>query len=482
MKYRGTTGESNLIEEYVQSVIHNQIALDPTKLFAENITGLKWISNDEASSIFDQSDSDQGSATPIFFGPGFSLEGDNDGVGVDVISTPSKEESDNLFASLIIPFGTVVFLGAIWCCFHKYYIKKRRSRKILNQKKAEGPAGAQEQNDIETGSDGTIDTRDFQSKSSSETQDSQEVKSGTEAMAKAIGTSGSDGTIDTRDFQSKSSSETQNSQEVKSCTEAMAKAIGLSPAASSTLQQGASDSTLSADSPERSTAGLPPRPLTTKRAVSTQLKKKRRKKKRKKKQVLSMTRTNSRDNIVEMPMISESESECDSEYTSGDEEDCDDGSSIDASSVCSTPGRSSTSRSRASSRASSPQKSPRDDLFPPGSAGAPSFEFDMEAPEFSWDLFMAKALKPLKPVIGVDENMSPNVALRPRMRPEQDDSKPHSVQVTIPKKEAPLAETKAECCALEIDNSFTEENGTVMERMLPLPWLAKKTIKKKFNL
>ncbi len=448
VKYRGSAGESNLIEDYVQSIVHNQIALDDTKLYVEDITGLRWISNEHASALFD---SDQGTLTPIF-GPNFSL-------GEEESAT--NDESSGFLASLIIPLSTAALIGLIWFCIHLYDRKKRRNaakRKDAKQKRTEGRAVEEGNNDIETGSVGTGLTRDIQSKDSKDS-------------------------IESRDSQEGS----------KSCTEAMVKAIGLSPAASSVLEVEASSNSsrirsyrsrpVSVDFPERS--GLPPRPVTAKRTVSMPLKKKRRKKRKKKKQVLSMTRVSSRDNIVEMPIISESESECDSD--SGDEEYCDDGSSYDASSGCSTPGR----RSHGSSRASSPHKSPRDDGFPPVSADQPEFEFVMEAPEFSEDLF---ATAPIfsedlfasdagkNQVVGVDENLPPNLTLRPRVKPDEDDLKqPLSDSGTANKDPTLIVETGKERRPMEVDtsmdsnDSFNEENGNVMERMLPLPWLNNNT-------
>lgn len=444
MKYRGTTGESNLIEEYIQSIIHNQIALDAKQLFAEDITGLRWIPNDQASAAF--GDSDLGTLAPIF-GPSSSLEGEGD--------TTSSKGLHGLYASLIIPLATAFFVICIWLCVHMYDRKKRRDAKVEKQKRrSEGPTGAQDNNDLETGSAGTGKTRDLHSKDSLDSQDSQEASS------------------------------------TKYCTEAMAKAMGLSSAASSALQ-GTLSSTgvrrhrscpVSVDSPERSTGGLPPRPVTAKRAVSMPLKKKRRKKKKKKKQVMSLKRINSRENIVEMPIISESESECDSD----EEEYCDDGSSYDASS-CSTPNR----ESRSSSRASSPQKSPRED------PDQPDFEFVIEAPDFPNDYFSEEpkfsedlfAEDDKKQVVGVDENLPPNLTLRPRMNAEQENLKQPVLPVAS-KKDAPLGESRKERLprsSLEIDtkkdtsvdsnDSFVEENGTVMERMLPLPWLDTKSNK-----
>jgi hypothetical protein len=434
VKYRGNMGESNLIEEYVQSIIHNQIALDAKQLFAEDITGLKWISNDEASSVFDPPNSDLGTLTPIFFGP------DNSVADVDKVTTPI-EPSNDFFANFAIPLGTAIILGAIWFCTHMYFVKKRKTRenqKHGKQKSMADSTGTQEKKDIETGSESTETTRELQSKSSSDTQDSHEGKT---------------------------------------CVDVMVKALGLSPAVSSdppetstlTRTIGTKSCPISVDSPERSAAGLPPRPMTVKRAVSKQLKKRRKKKKRKKKQVLALTRINSRDNITEMPIISESESECYSEYTSGDEEYCDDESSYDASTGCLTPGRSSAPRSRTSSRASSPQKSPQDDSFPSDLMDPPGFEFVMEAPEFCNDFFVEASKKQ---IVGVDENLPPNLALRPRQRTrsESDEAKPRSVDGDKSKKDRRALEI--DTTSSELNSSFTDENGTVMERMLPLPWLA----------
>lgn len=472
VRYRGSTGESDLIEEYIQSIVHNQIALDSTQLFAEDITGLRWISNEEASAVFNPPDPEQGTLAPIFFGPDFSLE-DGDDSGVDAISTPVEEGSNDFFASVAIPIATAVILGVIWYCIHVYYFKRRKNRRTGADRKPKGtetgPAGKEDKKDIESGS----------------------VSTGA-----------------TRELQSNPSSDSQESSESKSCTDMMAKALGLSPAALSALHGASQASTtrrstgsiktcpVSVDSPERSASGLPPRP---RRTVSKQLKKKRRKKKgRKKKQVLAMTRVSSRDNIVEMPIISESESENDSECDSGDEVYCDDGSSYAASSAgCSTPDRSSGSRSRTSSRASSPQKSPRDEVFSPsGPMDPPDIEFQLEAPEFSTHVFAEPSKKQ---VIGVDENLPPNLALRPKPNARSTSEavwKPRSVEPGVttanhPKRDAsPVANVIANGndrraleidAQLDLDSSFAEENGTVMERMLPLPWLQTKTNKTNNN-
>mmetsp|Transcript_9040 Transcript_9040/g.22859 ORF Transcript_9040/g.22859 Transcript_9040/m.22859 type:complete len:741 (+) Transcript_9040:395-2617(+) len=149
-------------------------------------------------------------------------------------------------------------------------------------------------------------------------------------------------------------------------------------------------------------SGLPPRPPRRKTS-STNLKKKRRKKKKKK--VVALKRVNSRENITEMPTISESlsegddESECDSEYTGEDD------SSYDASSGCITPVG---SLSRSSSRASSPKLSPVRD------SEEKTNSFVIEAPDFPHLLqnaFAKNAMKPSTPVTpvtgGTDRDLPP---------------------------------------------------------------------------
>ena len=150
------------------------------------------------------------------------------------------------------------------------------------------------------------------------------------------------------------------------------------------------------------TSGLPPRPPRRKNS-STNLKKKRRKKKKKK--VVALKRVNSRENITEMPTISESlsegddESDCDSEYTGEDD------SSYDASSGCITPVG---SLSRSSSRASSPKPSPERE------SDNKSNSFVIEAPDFPHLLqnaFTKNAMKPSTPVTpvagGADRDLPP---------------------------------------------------------------------------
>mmetsp|Transcript_114324 Transcript_114324/g.233834 ORF Transcript_114324/g.233834 Transcript_114324/m.233834 type:complete len:780 (-) Transcript_114324:306-2645(-) len=469
VKYRGSVGESNLVEEYLQSMVHNQVVLDAKQLFAEDITGLRWISNDDSSSIFDGSNSDQGTLTPIFFGPDGSLPRDpreDDALGGNNATTPNKETSNADVASVVIPLATALILGLFWCCFHKNYMRKQNKRKNRNKKKQHshsGTTGTNKQQDIETGSVSTETsqvTRELLSKISSDSQDTHEVKACTE---------------------------------VKTCTHVIAEALGLSSSSSvllagssPTKSTGSNKSTKSGpvlvDSSERSAAGLPPRPMPVKREGSKQLKKRRKRKKKKNHQVLALRRVSSRDNVTELPMISESESECDSEYTSDDEDEdyshCDDESSYDASAGCRTPSRSSSQRSHSSSRASSPQKSPRDDeLFPAEPMDSRNYEFVIEAPEFSEDLFAEEGKKEKSDIFILDEDPPRKVALQPRMKFEPIEAKSVLVEDNKQVEAVPRAGDEKEIGILEIDasteldTSFVEENGSVMERMLPLPWL-----------
>ena len=475
VKYRGSTGQSSMIEEYIQSIVHNQLALDPKQLFAEDITGLTWKSNEEASNVFDPPESEEVTQTPIFYGPddfsdgeigyGF-VEGESGTTDVDNAMTPNDETpkdnifTNDLFASLAIPIGTAICLCAIWYCIHmRYKRKNRRGRKHLERNSLAGISSPisspKEEKDIETGSVSTGFTHEPVSKGSWDSQDTEDVRS---------------------------------------CINLRTKTVGLSPAASSALQMESSPSKsvaskkmsksypISVDSPERTAAGLPPRPMVVRREVNKQLKQRRKKKKKRKKQVLSMVRVVSRDNIIEMPIISESESECDSEYTSGDEEYCDDGSSYDASTGCLTPGGSSAKLSQSSSRGSfgagSPQKSPREIPSSPKPVEGPSFEFVMEVPEFPDNAFKQPAKKPAS---GVDQNLPPNLALRPKPDPESEYLKRSSVgsdglnpsdRSSGSQGDRQPLEIAEEGLDLDLDRSFAEENGSVLERMLPLPWLA----------
>ncbi len=436
MNYRGNSGEDDLVEEYIQSIIHNQIALDPTQLFAAHISRLKWIANEDALTNNSNNKKTEG---VIYSGPDVSVD-ESDGPAVNAVSTDiDRDESNALWAKIFIPLGTVALLGAIWFFLHRHYRGKQRTG--IKRTVTEDSDDTVDEKDIETGSVATGLTPDLESKNSSDSEDVDEGQSCTKAMAEAIGFYG--GTLSTRSV--------------------------------SALESGP----INVDSIERSAAGLPPRPIhTTKRMISKQLKRKRRKKKGKKKQVLSLTRVDSRKNIVEMPMISESESECDSDHNSGDEEYCDDGSSYDASNGCLTP----VSRNSNGSRSSSPQKSPRREIDLTETVNR--FEFLMDAPDFLQDRFPDSSTAD-------DEKWAPpsaSLGLQPRSSFEiEDDSKPHLAEAStlakppqLPVGDERLPALEIEEPAAELSTSFAEEEGNVMERMLPLPWLMKPNKNKRF--
>lgn len=289
---------------------------------------------------------------------------------------------------------------------------------------------------------------------------------------------GSDSTEATREVVSKDSSDSNSDSLLNISPATSSSSSSSSSSASSPLslsKRSKKSMPISVDSPERSAAGLPPRPMVVKREVSKQLKKQRKKKRRKKKKVMALQRISSRDTIAEMPMISESESECDSE--SGDEESYqnDDASSHDASGGYLTPSR----RSRTSSRASSvgsPPKSPRDDLVPVDSTN--SYEFVMEAPEFSQDVFAqlrvekeiathANATNENRPLLKVPLQPKPT---DPKINPVDANKETNQGIVSIEnERERRSLEIEPQS---ELDSSFSKEHGSVMERMMPLPWLA----------
>jgi hypothetical protein len=208
---------------------------------------------------------------------------------------------------------------------------------------------------------------------------------------------------------------------------------------------------VSVDSPDRSAAGLPPRPP---RRNSTKLKTNRKKKKKKGKKALPLKRVNSREGINEMPMISESDEDSEMGSEDGSEYASDDGSSYDASSGCLTPAHS-QSLSRASSRGSSPQLSPRDELFPADNFDN-DVEFFIEAPDFP------HLLNVVHKTNRGDSNNAFDLAPRPMAKKTQSDEK---LENTLRK----------ELKHLEIeprskDESIIEDADSP-KRRLPLPWL-----------
>jgi hypothetical protein len=327
VKYRGSQEENNLVDEYVQSIIHNRIVQNSKQLFVMDIVGIHWTNESEFSHDI-QIDINE-------LQPGNTSTSFNTPIKNDV--TPSNHRPRIMSPQIIIPLSTGIMSLIFWMLCHFY---SRSQQRQITKTVGLRQASKDGHGDIESGSVTTAPTispthsgRDFASDCGTP-----ERKSATPS--------------------------TEISSNVM---------LGKPVRRSAPVSVDSPDRRplpVSVDSPDRSAAGLPPRPP---RRNSIQLKKNRKKKKKKKgKKVVALKRVNSREGINEMPMISESDedsehgSEGDSEYT------WDDGSSIEASSGCLTPARSS-SLSRRSSRTSSPQLSPRDEMF-----AADGFDHDVE--------------------------------------------------------------------------------------------------------
>lgn len=410
IKYRGNEEESNLVEEYIQAIVRNQVSQDPSQLFVMDIVGLH--SANESGPV---------------------LSGDLD---VDVVG-PSQEVNstkpfdtpinhDESFATsfadramspnVLIPVATGIVMLAVWFIFHRY--SRRKTRQLT--KTVSICEASKEQREWDT-----------------------DIESGSVFTAPTISPTNScsdSGTPD-RKLITAPFAEDKPSGLLRDRPVRRSNPVSVDSPDRKALP-------VSVDSPDRSAAGLPPRPP---RRTTIKLKRNRRKKKRKNKKVVPLKRVNSREGITEMPMISESDedselgSEGDSEYTS------DDGSSIDASSGCLTPTRSS-SLSLKSSRASSPQLSPRDELFA-NDAFAHDIEFVIEAPDF------------------------PNLLDNQEFRDQSDSYLPAAPVLT----KRTLSDDKLakrlteELKKLEIEprsqNESFIEDGDSPKRRLPLPWL-----------
>lgn len=404
VKYRGSEEESNYVEEYIQTIIHQQVAQDPTQLLAMDTIGLHW-ANESGPSPEVQVDIVQpqtGNTTTPFDTP------IHDG------SIPRTAGPRILSPQIIIPLSTGIFLLILWIILHFCSRKQRRhTAKTISVFHASKECGA----DLESGSVSTAPTIS-PSFSGAGTPESKSVSTPTE-----------------KTFESTRGRTMRRSNPV------------------SVDSPDRKPLPVSVDSPDRSAAGLPPRPP---RRSSVKLQGNRKKKKKKAKKVVALKRVNSREGINEMPMISESDedselgSEGDSEYTS------DDGSSIDASSGCVTPARSS-SLSRKSSRASSPQLSPRDEVFA-AEVFDHNVEFVIEAPDFP-NLLDAKeqSTKSQKTTADTDVVTPPKLSKRALSSEKL---------ANCLKKELKMLEIEPRAH----DESMNED-GDSPKRRLPLPWL-----------
>ena len=439
VQYRGSMGESNLVEDYIQSIVHTQIAIDPTQLYVMDVIGLQWskpVPISEEETLVEQQPPRDNTLPPSSQSP-------------DPTPSPAVSSTSSLSSSsspvgpieIIIPVATGVFLILLWIGAHFYrrHMQKQNNRKTASLKQASKENGI----DVETGSVTTAPTI-------SPTNSGPELHRDSEFDSVDLGTPSKDHTGDVVvSTPLQPQTPTSKQRQHGSDTIAISKSMPVSVDSPERHKPDGGATAIfksvpvSVDSPDRSAAGLPPRPP---RRNSMKLKKRRKRKKKKK--IVALKRVNSRENINEMPVISESEdeesergSECDSEYTS-DDGSC---SSYDASSGYNTPARS-RSLSRTSSRASSPQLSPQDEMFA-ADVFDHDVEFVIEAPDF------------------------PNLLDR-----EERDSprNPDLLSRMLSRKTNLLGEQQQRFIEIEprpnSDDSMVDENDSP-KRRIPLPWL-----------
>ncbi|OEU08066.1 hypothetical protein FRACYDRAFT_264730 [Fragilariopsis cylindrus CCMP1102] len=336
IKYFGNISESNIITNYIQSIIQNQIILDSKQLYTNDIISLKFINSD--------SDWGGGGGGGMTMKPSSSTPTMNDSNNNNNNNTNPNKVVQLVTASIFIPLITILVIGVVWYFGHKWYnnnnSQKTKTRKCKLKNSSTHHRG--DDHDIETGGDSTTNEKNndddetiILSKTSSTT---------TTSTASTYSPSPSPSTFAKS---SKLPSTKSNSPISKSIPKAVvdsspersnATAAGSSTSTASTYSPSTSTSTsakssklsssnsnsinsksipISVDSPERSAAGLPP--LIVKQKIKSKKLKRQRKNKKgrkvgKKKKVFALVRVNSRDNINELPMISESDSEhCDDE-------------------------------------------------------------------------------------------------------------------------------------------------------------------------
>jgi hypothetical protein len=291
--YKGSRSERNLVQDFIQSILQDQIELDPRPLFAMDISGLYWL--DDSHNIFG-ADRPEVPEMP-------SIDTSNQ---VDSLGSSGQGQNGGASggvgpAEIIIPVFTFIFLALIWLRLHRWYHSRRKQQAAFKTDKVR--LSQQQNNDLETGS----------------------VR--TEPMSMISPTYSSSNPVDLDDIpleEEASQSELAFAQEADN---------------------------------EPTVASLPPRPPGVPRAGSLKLKKRRKKKKVKKKvAALQRVNSRDNISVMPTVSESEDEgsemgSEGDSVCASDDE-----GSSYDASSGCLTPARArSRTSSHASSPRFSPQ-------------------------------------------------------------------------------------------------------------------------------
>jgi hypothetical protein len=424
VKYRGTKEESNVVQEYVQNIIHKQIAKDPTHLFAMEVNGLHWAhkytavpngSTDEVLLV------DGNSTAP------FETPKNEDNLTQATNTSHSNIQRGIASPEIYIPVATGIFVLVLWVIFHLFTRNKRRHNGKgagIRQNSKEYAA------DIETGS----------------------VKTEPTISPTNSGPGSEFGTPDRKSLASPSPTRPRAKLSEAVGTKSLSKPVRRS-APVSVDSPNRKPLPVSVDSPARSAAGLPPRPP---RRNSIKLKQNRKKRKKKSKKVVALKRVNSREHINEMPIISESDEDSELGSEDGSEYTSDDGSSYDASSGCITPSGS-RSLSRTSSRGSSPQRSLADE----DEDFDQNVEFFIVAPDFPNLLDGEYEINERDGDIGTATN---GIDLEPRTRIRKSLSDDKLAQRLT--KEL----NKLEIEPRSKDESIIED-GDSPKRSLPLPWL-----------
>lgn len=314
------------MEEFVRSIVRNQIQVDPKELFVLNISGLYWLEEDPGD-IFRIDGPVVPENSTVVDGPAAN----DTAAGSPQVDLNDGTVRDGIApAEIIIPTITFVFLVALWLGVHWRYRWRKRKEEAFETKLTH-KAGSHPNDDVESGS----------------------VR--TEPLSIVSPTNSSSNPVDLDEI---------------------------------SLEDGVAELELAAPPTETSNgmttvAGLPPRPHGLPRTASLKLKKRRKKKKVVKKKVAALKRVNSRENVTVLPTLSESEdegSELGSAEGESEHASDDDGSSYDGSSGHLTPTRTRTCTSSGGA-STSPRVFRHGESFPSDFLSS-DIEFVIEASAF----------------------------------------------------------------------------------------------------
>ena len=319
---------ASAVEDYLRRLIQEMMTGAPEKLFVKEVTGLKYVGNK--------------------FGQPYPFSG-----ATGQVQSSANQASHQILGAVLPVSAFVLLMGT----FLLLLSRRRRDRNTRSRGTSEKPIG----DEVEIGRDSASVETTKLAQTLSQTASEEEDHGGTSDIERQ----GATVTL---------SSDTAESPE-SSCPSSKEE----NPPKGELISVDSQDSESQDTAAAVVGAALPPRPPVDRRR-SQNLKKKRRKKKKKKTQPLQ--RVNSKEGIKEMEPIPESEGE-QSEFGSEYDSECsteDDEFGSRTSSGCTTPVR---SRSRNGSRASTPQLSPQDELFPKDVFS--DFDFTIEAPDFPFD-------------------------------------------------------------------------------------------------